>query len=251
MPNKTAKSIEEVNDLLIGSRDFKSLAEKASFNIIQELSLPGCVIFRVDTESKQLRAYAFSSQIAKDQLAQVIEQPFRSMTTPIDEPVNLMGKTAAIAKSFTGQSMQDFIVPTVSSQVASKVQAITEMNHLISLPVKIENQVLGALLLGKKDREFSSQEIVLLKTFTNQLGLAMNNIIAHEKLIDEYRRHLADSDRPLKKSPCKKFTLRIDEDLEQYLAWQAQQTGLSKAEFVRQLLTNHKQSDSDFRNFTS
>ncbi|MFC1721917.1 GAF domain-containing protein [Patescibacteria group bacterium] len=240
---------QKVNEALIGTLDFDELAKKVTKMFINELDLQGGAVFRIDREQKHLKACAFAIQGNMQKLAQIMGKPFSSMTTPIDKPINYMGKTAAFGKIYRETDLSKFIIPVVSKSVSIAITKLSGANYLLSLPIRSGTAIVGALLVGKKDCDFTETEITAMKAFTDQLGLAMGNVMAHERIIEQYKKSLEEKGKPKKKRPNIKFTLRVTDDLEQYLNFKTLNTKKSKAEYVRDLLAEQMKTDDDFRKF--
>ena len=137
--------------------------------------------------------------------------------------------------------------------MADLIQKLVNAKFLLSLPITNTNDnVIGVLLTSKSTSEFGKNEISTLKTFTHQLGLAMGNVIAHEKIIQEYKDAIElknETKVPAKKQVGIKFTLRISKALEKYLLFKTANTKRSKAKFIREFLQDEIKKDTDFKEF--
>ncbi len=241
--------VHKINERLVGTLDFDELTQKITAMLVNELGLQGCTIFRVDSKHRCLRSCAFNMKSNAARMLQIIGKPFSSLATPIDKPLNYIGQTAAFGKIIHGRRLRDFISPTVGPVSADAIARITHANYLLSLPIKFKGAVVGALLVGHRDSDFTESGVSLLKTAAAQLGLAMGNVMAHERIIERYKESLAKGEKKVAKIPKIKFTLRITPEIEQYLTFKVANTKESKAEYVRKLLEELMEKDEGYKKF--
>jgi len=70
--------------------------------------------------------------------------------------------------------------------------------HLVGLPLKTGGETIGAILLNRGSKPFTSSETHLLKGICSQLSVAVSNILANEKVlhqlneINQYKQQLED-----------------------------------------------------------
>jgi GAF domain-containing protein len=248
--NTQLELTQRINEVLIGTLNFDELTRKVTRLFIEELNLQGGSVFRIENDGKTLRACSFAIKGDSNRLARVMQKPFNSMATPIDNPENNMGKTAAYGKVYKDQDLSKFVFPVVSKLICKAIIRVSNARFFLSLPIRSGSAIVGALLIGKKDKNFTPKEIQAMEAFTSQLGLAMGNVMAHERILENYRKTLEAGDKPKKNRPRIKFTLRITDDLEQYLNYKTINTKTSKAEYVRKMLEEKMKNDKEYEDFT-
>ena len=100
-------------------------------------------------------------------------------------------------------------------------------------------RVAGVLLCDFPHDTIPPHHIALIQVFVRQLGLAFSNIFAFERLMQSYRKNLHTQEATVDEAnmPSVKFTLRISPNQDKKLDSLANEHGITKAEILRDLLT--------------
>gem|GEM_PF-4252448 len=230
----------------MGKFDFQEFAKNATEVVLKELNLAAVAIFRIDHDSGELKSYAYSVNIPVKTINRILGMPFTKVKAPLGRKnTNFTEDTANSGQIHTSESLEDFSRYVVKKNIGTTLQRILKTRSHISLPIKVRGGIEGVLFCASSEATMTETKISLLKTITTQLGLSMANVMAHERIIKQYEKSLDDKDTPKKKKASIKFTLRINEDIEQYLFFKTHNTKMSKAEFVRDLLQKKKNQEKD------
>lgn len=242
---------QDINETLTGTLDFKDFAAKSTKIIAANLNLAAVAIFRIDHSINELHSYAYTVSIDTSIIDRILGIPFVKIKTSLkEESKNYTEETAKTGEIKTSHNLIDFIDGVIPKSIGKALQKALKTKTYISIPIKTHNRTEGVLFCATK--EFSlDKERELLKIIANQLGLAMSNVMAHERIIEQYKKSLEEKGKPKKLRPRIKFTLRITEELEQYLNFKTVNTKKSKAEYVRSLLENNMKKDEDFKKFNN
>ena len=241
----------KVNNSLIGTLDFKDFAKNATEIALNEIDLTAVAIFRIDHNSNELKSYSYTLKVGKKTIDNILGKKFTSVTAPLGRKnTNLVEDTVNEGRINKSSKLEDFSRHVVRENAGNVLQKFLKTKFHISLPIKVNGNVEGVLFCASKDPYFSKEKISLLETVTSQLGLAMGNVMAHERILEKYRKTLEAGDKPKKNRPRIKFTLRITDDLEQYLNYKTINTKTSKAEYVRKMLEDKMKNDQEYEDFT-
>ncbi|MBU1167904.1 GAF domain-containing protein, partial [Patescibacteria group bacterium] len=176
--------ISSTNNLLTGEFDFKKVAEKAVTGFIERTELMGAHIYR--KEGNFLKAYLYSRNKATNFLSNIFsDKRFRNLRTPIDSPENLIGKTAKEGKIHECDNLIDLGKGVLPDKMLNIIHKGARTKKYILVPLICNNKVEAVLIVATKETQFTPDQISLIKIFAEQLGLAMGNIIAHEKIIEK------------------------------------------------------------------
>lgn len=246
------KIISSTNNLLTGELDFQKVAQKSVTAFTEEAGFAGGAVFR--REKNKLRAYVFTENKHTRQVIKLmLPKKFSDITTPIENPENLIGKTALTGEIFTGPRMREFTRGFVKNEKLMDVfQKVARAEFIISAPIFSAGKVEGVLFVGTREKSFTEDQTALIKIFAEQLGLAMGNIIAHERIIKKYQEEQEMRKRQIdpNKKPNIKFTLRISKEIERYLAWKVNNTNNTKADFLRDaILKEIMENDENYQDF--
>ncbi|EKD49202.1 MAG: hypothetical protein ACD_63C00228G0001 [uncultured bacterium] len=248
----TLELIKKTRNLFFRTVEFEKLAKNTVETIIKikikDLKLQGSAIFRIDPDGKNLRSYFYNSINPLLIIENYIDIPFNSLVTPIDKPVNLMGKSISLDKICMDKDLSNFISPPVNKSIAKILQRLAESKIFISLPIKYNNKIVGAILTGMKYNNIPDYQIDLIQTFSDQVGLAMGNVIAHERIIEQFKEKIRKK-KAKKKQASIKFTIRIPKSMDKFLTWKVHNTRQSKAKFVRKFLEKKIENDEEFKKY--
>lgn len=248
--DQNLKLINKINTALIGTLDFKVLAQQATKLLLKELDLKAAAIFRIDHNTNELKSYAYAVKIAPVVVDKILGYPFTQIRTPLGRlHTNLVEDTVNSGRINTAPNLYDFGKDVVPKQANWLLQKALGAHFHISLPLKIKGAIEGVLFCATHQKSLSGTQINLLKTSAAQLGLAMGNVMAHERIIERYKKSLRQGEKKVAKIPKIKFTLRITPEIEQYLTFKVTNTKESKAEYVRKLLEELMEKDDGYKKF--
>lgn len=244
--NPNLQLINKINLALVGTLDFKELAKQATQIVLQELDLAAVAIFRVDHMTNEMRPYAYATKIRPAQITRIARQPFPGTPlAPNHAPENLTAETARTGKINTSASIKEFD----KSSTAPQVQKTLATRFHISLPLKTKGKTEGVLFCATQQGRLTPEQLSLLKTAADQLGLAIENVMAHEQIIAQYKESLLQGEKKVAKIPKIKFTLRITKEIEQFLTYKIANTKQSKADYVRTYLEKRRLEDPEYKTF--
>ena len=237
-----------INEQLTGTLDFNDLARQATQIIMKNYRLAAVGLLRVDHQEKVMRPYAYASQANPALISQVIQQPLKNFRAPLGRVYcNLTENTLNTGQPNISVSLGDF-----GYRPATRVlQKILGSKFHLSLPIKTKNRVEGVLLCATRQKKLDSSKIASLEATAKQLGLALENIIAHEQIMARLQKNSETKKDINPQKPKKKFTLRLTPEIDQYLSYKVANTTISKANYVRKVLEDLMAQDRDYHKFPS
>lgn len=234
--NSDLQLINKINSALVGTLDFRELARQAAQIVLRELDLAAVAIFRVDHQTGEMRPYAYATKLQGPSVTKIARQPtMYSRESLMDTGQNPAG--AHQHRTFD------------SHAGIEQLQKDSGTRFHTSLPLRIGGRVEGVLFCATRQGRLTKNQFSLLKTAADQLGLAMANVMAHEQIIEQYKKTLGKKSSPKTKVPKIKFTLRITKEIEQFLTYKVTNTKHSKADYVRRYLEKRRLEDSEYKNF--
>lgn len=242
--NKAIQFAEKVNELFLGKLDFTELARQATGIILQELPLAAVSVFRIDHRAQEIKPYAYAADVSPAVINCTAPQPFMYFRMPLGRVYeNLTENTLNTGQINTSRSLGDF----GNRDLSPRWQKILGTKFHIALSIKTKNKVEGVLVCASRHDRLTSDQIALLKIAANRLGSALENVIAHERIIERYAASLVKGKDKIAKIPKIKFTLRLTNEIEQYLSCKVANTKQSKAEYVRKLLKELMANDHEYK----
>lgn len=145
-------------------------------------------IFLVDWKRDKIIPYKFTQSKTADLVHNKIKN-IRSLSTPINKPVNKVGQSVKYGEILSGNSICDFICPAVSKELASKIQVFGKIESLLAVPIKINNNTIALALLGFNKRQCKKKDMGEIFQIINEGGI----MIYHSLLITRHKKALRRS----------------------------------------------------------
>lgn len=231
--------LEKVTNVLLGTYDFQELAKKAVSLIVKELgeiNVIGAAIFRLDDTNKLVRAFAYSTRYRRT-IDKLLPKNFSDLNLDLSNNENLVVATITNGQIQQSPHLSDFSKGVLPDTLTNKIQHLMKVRLIVSLPIKLKSgRTAGAILFVLREEKLTGQEIVLLQTLSNQLGLAFSNVFAFEKLLKAYKKSSNKSGDDPENIPNLKFTLRITAKENKRLENIAKERNKTKAEVIRELI---------------
>ena len=233
--------LEKVTSVLLGTRDFKVLAERAVNLMTDQLKNVGVVsatIDRVHQEEKLVYAYAFSSR-GFGAINKLLPKKLTELNVSLDETSNLIVKSILTGEEQEGDRLYDFVKPAINETASGLIQRIAGGQHGIVYPLRLrQGKVVATLFFGLENKVVEDQQRVLLEAFRSQLELAFENVFEFERVVERYKRSVAKTFEKTHEEdiPTIRFTLRITPKQNGALDKLAKQASMDKASFIRSLI---------------
>lgn len=243
--------IDKAAAVLSGFLDFKRLSEKIVSIMMEENSdYTGTALFILEDNGSVLRAYTYKAAKEHPKFEKIAGKAFNKLTTPIlPKTENLMGEIVRQNRIIESNTLIDFVYPTISKAAGLVVEKISQGKKFIGVPILGYQGIVGVLFVASRKEYFSNQEKELLQSFSRQIGIAMSNAIAHEKIMKKMQ--MTTKRKTKFDQPSIKFTLRITPRIEKYLSWKIKNTEKTKADYLRGEIEKIMEEDDEFQNIFS
>lgn len=169
------------------SLNINKITQDATSIIFEDIGLIGGSIFLIDKKNpKILKAYTYTLNKNTHALRKIIGNPFNKLSTPLDNPQNLIGKTATQGKIFIGNDLENFFLGLANKKIIKLTHKSVRAKSYISLPIKYQKKIYGVVLAASPESKVTDQQKKLLIIFSEQLGLAINNALEYELITRKY-----------------------------------------------------------------
>lgn len=166
------------------SLDLDEVLQKAVDDIVYELNLLGSVIVLI--EESKVYAKTFTRKWYTQLVLNIFNVPFSSLNTDLSaSSENYFVKTILEDKSYFSLRLSDYTKGVLSDSVADLAQKISTHTCAISLPIKVNNKIIGGMLFSKNYVDDFNNEMDILRAFTDHIGVAIENAKSYENLKNE------------------------------------------------------------------
>ncbi len=174
--------LQKIIATLVADFNFERISQEIVDIMVKDLNYIGGVLFLVSDEKKEIQGWTFSQTRLIKGILKLLPKNIRKYKAPINKQGHYISKSAANGKVFMGHIYSDFLCPTLSKKFCDLAQKTARIKTTISLPIIVKNKVIGVLMFNSKNDEFEKDEIDLLKTFTQQAGIAISNAQQYKQI---------------------------------------------------------------------
>jgi len=171
-----AEALARLGRGLTGSLDHAHIARLVAHGVVELLGSRNAAVYRLDSETDTLHALAWSG---------VDGELFEGVVLAPGEGV--AGRAVAERRLVSSADILNDPDVALSEPLRAR---LTRFGHrvLVAAPLIARDQVVGALVLGDDDRDFSSEERQTLQTFADQAALALDNARLYATARDSLQR---------------------------------------------------------------
>ncbi|MFH1049248.1 MAG: GAF domain-containing sensor histidine kinase [Patescibacteria group bacterium] len=176
-------TLQKITATLVADLDFERITQEIVDIMVKDLGYIGGILYLVNEKEGTIQGWTVSlTRVIVEKVLTLLSKPVREHNAVIKKKEHYISKTAATGEIFISNNLKDFIYPTVPKKVCDFAQKIIGIKVSISLPVTVKNKTIGVLMFNSNKKEFTSEEINILKTFTQQAGIAINNARQYQQI---------------------------------------------------------------------
>lgn len=245
-----SKELIETDRLLSGYLDCDKLLEKVVQLTRETLKFEVAALFVREPGESKIKIHSISSRVPTDKLFRVLGQGHMGIRMPLLPTCNYLTRCFASGATFIDKNLVKFVEPYFSKAVCDTLKVVSFTKSFMVSAIKHGDAVDAVLFIGNSQENFTEKDQDLIEQFCQRISFAMANAAAHERVMERFRRlYLARARRTDEEKADIKFTLRITPKIEKYLSWKTQNTDLTKADYLREMIDKDLTSDEDFKKF--
>lgn len=183
--NESLTILRHIDQVIISSLGIEEMAQKIVDTISWELGYKGGFLILKDKAGKALQPIALSNIPHYNQIHNLLPIPITKYKMPLDmAPSNLLIRAIKEVKPFYTTDFRDIYVPAVPAEMATKLQEVTRAQYNLVYPLQAKGEILGVIVfdLIKPYGDFNEDERLLLESFMDEAGIAINNAMLYEEL---------------------------------------------------------------------
>ncbi len=175
-------AVIDVGNLIGTSLSLDEILQKSVDIIVNKLKYDSAVVFLYNDKAQKIYSKTFTNKAINNLLTKrLIGGSFDSLNVSIAEKSNFIVRTFLDKEIKESENLADFIVPTITSNVANILQNLSRTKRIVSLPLIYRTDCLGVIMFTKlKDESFSS-DFDLLKIYSSQVAIAIFNAQSFEE----------------------------------------------------------------------
>lgn len=187
----TIDALWKIEKIILDTLDFNKVAHKIVDSILVELGYLNLgyriiVLILFDEKEQVLKRISISETDEAKKLLQKTNIPFPKMNIPISASANLCVKTFKEQIPYSTTYWPEILSPPFSKEEAEKYQELVQIKASKIYPIISKGSCLGILIfsLVKKLDQVTADEEDLIRSFTDVVGLAVQNAKLYTSLED-------------------------------------------------------------------
>src|SRR3989338_1226220 len=175
-------ALEKLEKVILDTLDFNQTVQKIVDSLLLELNYLDLgykiiVLALVDPKDKALKRVSISQTAEAEAVMGAGPWRFNDIEIPLDALDNFCIKTITDNQLRIVHDWGDLLSPPIPKDEARRLQKISNVKASMILPVIVKNKTIGVLIFSliKDEKEVSEEEMLLIKGFTDLVGLAVQN----------------------------------------------------------------------------
>lgn len=190
--NDDLKALLEASGKASEALDPKKIAQDIVNSIpknLKHLGYLGGMIALYDAKEKKVIPYAITKTKIVDKILKYLDKPFDRYSTKIGDADNLISRTILEKSIFSGNTLAEFIEPTVKKEVCDIMQKMLRAHSIITIPLISRGKPNGMILfMGKRSiKEVAQRDKDMLYMFSSHVGAAIENAKLYEQTNEQMK----------------------------------------------------------------
>lgn len=179
---KTIDSLWRLEKVILDSLDFKEVVQRVVDSVLSELGYLKLdyriiVLALIDDKEKVVKRISISQTEDAKKAVEISPIPFKDIDIPLSDVNNFCVKAILENKPFFTHDWIDILGPTYSADDARQVQHAVGIKTSMVYPITYRGLSRGVMIfsLSKDEKEVSEEEKDLIRSYTDVVGIAVEN----------------------------------------------------------------------------
>lgn len=186
---QTIQALWRLEKIILDSLDFNEVVQKIVDSVLIELGYLELgyriiVLGLTDEEKHHLKRISISQTEDAEKALRVTPVPFREIIIPFSANSNVCVRAVLENKPFVTQDWTELLCPPYTKNEAIQVQKAVGIKTSMIFPVNARNKAIGFMIFSmiKDIKDVSEEEMDLIRSFTDVVGLAVQNSTLYSSL---------------------------------------------------------------------
>jgi signal transduction histidine kinase len=186
---QASQAIWRLEKIILDSLDFNTVVQKIVDSVLVELGYMKLgyrivVLALVDEKEQKLKRISISKTPEAEKALLLTPIPFHDINIPLSAKDNISVKAVMENKPYATKNWQEMLCPPYTPEEAIKIQQAIGIKNSMVFPVISKNKAIGVIIfsMSKDAEEVSHTEMDLIKSFTDIVGLAVQNASLYSSL---------------------------------------------------------------------
>ncbi|MFQ5721064.1 MAG: PAS domain S-box protein [Candidatus Aminicenantales bacterium] len=177
--NSRLQMLQQVTDAIHSSIDLNEVLKNITDGAVNYLGYNTVLIVIVDNDRKNFVVRTLSSKKKLlPKINKILGFSLSKFSFPADPNLSAAIKSVTEGRILITKTLAEAVYPLISKKTCSLLQKLGKSKSCIIMPLKIENEIAGGMLLTTTQKEISKQELDIIESFS----LAASNAIKNARL---------------------------------------------------------------------
>ncbi len=179
---ETIESLWRLMHVVLDTLDFDQVVQKVVDSVLMELGYLELgysivVLILYDEKTNSLKRISISRTQKAKKALEVTPVPFEDIIIPLSAYENLCTRAFLDGKSYSTHDWRDILFPAYTVENARKVQSIVGIKTSMVYPIIYQGKSQGVIIFSmvKDEKQVTEEEKDLIKSFTDLVGLSVQN----------------------------------------------------------------------------
>jgi len=184
--NRALDATYKLIEIILGTNDFDEMTQKIADIIPMALGYELAILWLIDEKKEKLVKTSISQTIKDELLMNKLKDSFKNSSIALGYQDNLCVKAITEQKQYVSPELFDFLGPAVTYDSAKEIQNMMGTDLNIATPLMVRSTPIGVLIISmsKDERGLSDFEKEMLRKFSENAGIALENSRLYKNLKD-------------------------------------------------------------------
>ena len=182
--NRYLIALQKLTNVITRSLDFEKVMQTIADGVTHQLGFVGGLLNFIDFEKKHISIGAISNTPQIKDVIKLLPKNPKEYIVSLSNEDNLAVRAIHTKELQSSNNFWDFVKPTMSEELANKIQGILNIQCVVAVPVYSEERVIGVIdfVLAKDCKEITNVEKEMMYALSDQAGIVYRNLTYYEQV---------------------------------------------------------------------
>ena len=184
--NRALDATYKLIEIILGTNDFDEMTQKIADIIPMALGYELAILWLVDEQQHKLTAVSISQTVKIDDVVNKLRNSLKNSSIALGYEDNLCVKTLKEHKQHISDNLYDLLSPAIKERDAFELQTVLGTKLNVATPLMAREKTIGVLVISmsKTTDNLSDFEKEMLRKFSENAGIALENSRLYKNLKD-------------------------------------------------------------------
>ena len=184
--NRALDATYKLIEIILGTNDFDEMTQKIADIIPMALGYELAILWLVDEQQHKLTAVSISQTVKIDDVVNKLRNSLKNSSIALGYEDNLCVKTLKEHKQHISDNLYDLLSPAIKERDAFELQTVLGTKLNVATPLMARDKAIGVLVISmsKTTDNLSDFEKEMLRKFSENAGIALENSRLYKNLKD-------------------------------------------------------------------